>query len=114
MGWDVMLFPAGTQAFGHLGEYRVLGTRAAVIEIIKQYCPGIQFDKDESFGVYDDGDSQIEFIILDEDPLKTISLELHGVRRAGERLRAICRDTGWEVFDVASGTYPQFDGEHWK
>lgn len=117
MGWDVMLCPAGyqeTMARGEVVEDLILGNKAMVIITIKKHCPEIKFDENEHFGAYDDGDSCIEFIMSTEDPVKTLSLELHGSIRADERLNAICGDTGWEVFDIGSGEYVKFNGKSWE
>jgi len=118
MGWDVMLFPAGyqeTKARREVIENLALGSKATVIATIKRHCPEVKFDEDENFGAYDDGDSCIEFIIgTDEDPVKTLSLELHGSVRADNRLNAICGDTGWEVFDTGSGEFVRFNGTSWE
>jgi hypothetical protein len=113
MGWDIMVLPTGSR---RLGEQRlaavdsVLGDRGNVIEVLRQHLPAINFNDDGSFGELQEGDCYVEFILGSDDPITHMALEVHALSVSVESgLKALCLVTGWELYDVASGEYIQFD-----
>ncbi len=99
MAWDVWLQPAKKGG--------VLGSLSQVLQMLKDNVPGIDLSN-PTYGIVDQKDLAIDFIIGNEDPVKGIMLSIHAAgdfEKIEDTLEKLCKKTTWRAKDIATGNF---------
>ncbi len=99
MAWDVWLQSAKKGG--------VLGSLSQVLQLLKDNVPGINLSN-PTYGIVDQKDLAMEFIIGKEDPVKGIMLSIHAAgdsEKIEETIKTLCKNTTWRAKNMATGGF---------
>ncbi len=99
MVWDVYLQPAKKGG--------VLGSLSQVLQLLKDNVPGIDLSN-PTYGIVDQKDLAMEFVIGKDDPVQGIMLSIHAAgdfEKIEETIKTLCKNTTWRARDMTSGSF---------
>ncbi|HEX5361156.1 MAG TPA: hypothetical protein VFW49_08735 [Fluviicoccus sp.] len=106
MSWDITLFRFARPVSDTVADDEALlplGSLSEVHATVSRHFPGTDWS-DPAWGQWEDGGDSVEFNLGDDDPADCLMLHVRAGPAIVERLRTLCRATGWQAVDCASGT----------
>jgi hypothetical protein len=120
MSWDVELMCVNPDVIpaheiSSMEELSELGLKEEVFTLLKTLFPDISIFDSKTLNLHE-GDIKnplkawysIRFYMADEQPVKTIGLNIHGWNSSFYAIQKICIRTGWRALDLTTGDFIDF------